>query len=73
LIKHFEVLAMSFVKRDRDVHHLTQGQLGLALAVFVTIAHQLLVPQGFKNLAEIIHSVESSSRLSMVMTCKAIR
>jgi hypothetical protein len=49
---------MGLVKGDLDGHDLAQGQLSLPLTVFAPIAEQLFVPQGFKNLAEIVHGAE---------------
>jgi hypothetical protein len=57
-IKRFEVSVMRLVKGDLDRHDFAQGQSGTSLAVFVTIAKEVFVPQGFKNLAEIIHRAE---------------
>jgi hypothetical protein len=49
---------MRLVKGDLNRHHFAQAQVSISLSVFVTIAESLLVPQGFKNLTEIIHGAE---------------
>jgi hypothetical protein len=46
------------VQSDLDGHDLAEAELGISLTVFVTIAEQLFVPQGFKKSAEIIHTAE---------------
>jgi hypothetical protein len=57
-VKPFKIPVMRLVKCNRDGHHFTQAQLTLTLTVFQSISHQLFVPQGFKNLAEIIDSAK---------------
>jgi hypothetical protein len=52
---------MGLVKGDLDRHHFVQTQLGISVSVFMTIAEPLLVPQEFKNLAEIIHRAKKFS------------
>jgi hypothetical protein len=46
------------MKGNLDRHDLAQAEFGISLSVFVTIAEQLLMPQGCKNLAKIVHRAE---------------
>jgi len=56
VVKHFEILVMGLVKRNRNAHDFTQAQLMMALAMLESISINYLCHKGSitwqKSLAE---------------------